>query len=376
MSRLPIIRPDVTFDEVADDLRAVLDSGQLTQGPYLEAFEAALAATVGTRHAVATTSATTALHLALHAAGVGPGDEVLTSDFTFPATGNVIVQLGARPVLVDSGRDTFALDPVDAAAKVTPRTRAIVPVDPFGQPADADRLLAIAVEHDLVVVEDAACGLGAGGQEWNCGEWPVAGCFSFHPRKVVTTGEGGAITTDDDALAERLRRLRSHGSQRTERALAFVDHGFNYRLSEVNAVLGLAQLGRLDAILADRAATAAAYDQRLAGVDGIEVRRPEPGTRWSHQSYVVMVADDVDRDAVIAGLAEREIESTLGTYALHAQRAFAWTGYRAGDLPNAWRAQRQSLTLPLVPRMAVAEVDRVVAALGEVLPAARVDRAA
>lgn len=367
MTMLPIIRPDVSFDEVADDLRAVLDSGQLTSGPFLAAFEQAVAEVVGVRHAVATTSATTALHLALHAAGVGPGDEVLVSDLTFPATGNVIVQLGAVPVLVDSRRDAFALDPADAAAKVTSRTTAIVPVDPFGQPADAQSISALAVHHGLVVVEDAACGLGASVGDRRCGQWPLAGCFSFHPRKVVTTGEGGAITTDDDDLADRLRRLRSHGAEHGPAGMTFVDNGFNYRLSESAAVLGLAQLRRFEEILADRARTAAAYDKRLAAIDGVEVRAPGPGERWSHQSYVVMLDDAIDRDAIVLGLREHGVESTLGTYALHAQPAFAACGLAPGDLPNSWRAQCQSLTLPLVPRMTEAEVDLVVGALGEVI---------
>jgi perosamine synthetase len=372
VARIPIIRPDVSFDEVADDLRAVLDSGQLTSGPYLQAFEAAVAEVVGVRHAIATTSATTALHLALHAAGVGSGDEVLVSDFTFPASGNVIVQVGAVPVLVDSAPDAFALDPEDAARKITTRTKAIMPVDPFGQPADAVAVGDLARAHGLVVVEDAACALGSGGTgqdgiSWQCGQWSLAGCFSFHPRKVVTTGEGGAVTTDDDELAERLRRLRTHGAERTDAGIAFVEHGFNYRLSETAAVLGLAQLRRLDEILADRARTAERYDRLLDGIDGIEVRRPPPGERWSRQSQVLLLADDIDRDAVVASLAEADVESTLGTYAMHAQPAFAHLGHQPGDLPNAWRAQQQSLTLPLVPRMEEAEVDRVVAVLVDVV---------
>lgn len=365
--RLPIIRPDVTFDEVAEDLRAVFDSGQLTSGPYLAAFEALLADIVGVRNAVATTSATAALHLALHAVGVGPGDEVLVSDLTFPATGNVVAQLGAVPVLVDSGPGSFALDPDAAAARVTSRTTAIVPVDPFGQPADAEAVLALAARHDLAVIEDAACGLGGRSGGRNCGQWPTAGCFSFHPRKVVTTGEGGAVTTDDDDLADRLRRLRSHGAAPAPSGLQFVEHGFNYRLSEPAAVIGLAQLRRLEEILADRAATARAYDDRLEAVAGVEVRRAGAGDRWSHQSYVVLLADDLDRDAVVTRLAARGIETTLGTYALHAQPAFNRYGYQPGDLPHAWRAQRQSLTLPLVPRMPEEDIDRVVEALTAVV---------
>ena len=361
---LPIIRPDVTFDELAGDVRAILDSGVLTSGPYVARFEAELGRVGGAAHAVATTSATTALHLSLAAAGVGPGDEVLVSDFTFPASGNVIVELGATPVLVDSLPDCFALDVADAAAKVSPRARAIMPVDPFGQPADLAAVERLAARHGLVVVEDAACALGSARAGRPCGSWPGLTCFSFHPRKVVTTGEGGAVLTSEPALAERLRLLRNHGGVRGEGVgLEFVDNGYNYRLSEIPAAMGLAQLLRLDAILADRKRTAARYEERLASVEGVELRRPGGGEVWSYQSFVVMLVDDVDRDAVVAGLRAEGIETTLGTYAMHAQQSFARFGYCAGDLPNSWRAQRQSLTLPLVPSMPEAEVDRVVQAL-------------
>ena len=362
---IPIIRPDVTFDEVANDIRAILESGVLTSGPYVAKFEATLTQIVGVGHAVATTSATTALHLALVAAGVGPGDEVLVSDFTFPASGNVIVEAGAVPVLVDSLPDSFALDVADAATKLTARTKAIMPVDPFGQPAD----LAAVAGLGVTVIEDAACALGSSRDGRSCGAWRGAGCFSFHPRKVVTTGEGGAVTTDDADLADRLRLLRNHGGERQDGqvGLTFVAHGFNYRLSEVQAALGLAQLDRLPAILADRARTAASYEERLAGTGGVELRKPDPGQVWSYQSFVVMLDDEIDRDGVVARMRDSGIETTLGTYAMHAQPAFAGLGYKPGDLPNSWRAQRQSLTLPLVPGMTDAQVDQVVDELGQAL---------
>jgi dTDP-4-amino-4,6-dideoxygalactose transaminase len=360
---LPIIRPDVTFDEVAADVKAILESGVLTSGPYVERFEATLARIIGAEHVVSTTSATTALHLSLAAAGVGPGDEVLVSDFTFPASGNVVVQVGADPVLVDSRPDAFALDAAQASAAVSSRTRAIMPVDPFGQPADLSAVARIATDAGLTVVEDAACALGSARGGLACGAWPGLACFSFHPPKVVTTGEGGAVATDDARLAERLRVLRNHGGVRADVGLTFVENGFNYRLGEVPAAIGLAQLARLDAILADRRTTAARYEERLADVDGVVLRRPGAGERWSYQSFVVLVADEVDRDRVIAGLRGEGIETTLGTYALHAQPAFARFGYVPGDLPNSWRNQCQSLTLPLLPSMPEADVERVVAAL-------------
>jgi len=362
--RLPLIRPDIGFAEVEADLRAILDSGQLTSGPYVRRFEAALAEAVGVRHAISTTSATTALHLGLVALGVGPGDEVLVSDFTFPASGNVVVEVGAVPVLVDCRAGGFDLDVEHAASLVNDRTRAVLAIDPFGQPADLPALVDLCRAHGLHLVEDAACALGASRQGTACGAWPDVGCFSFHPRKVVTTGEGGAVTTDDDALADRLRLLRNHGGRRGPAVgLEFVEHGFNYRLSEIPAALGLAQMGRLDAILADRARTASCYDQRLAGVAGVTVPATPPGSVWSNQSYVVLLDEAVDRDAVVAALAASDIETTLGTYALHAQPAFARYGYAPGDLERSWAAQQRSLTLPIVPAMPDHQVDRVVDAL-------------
>ncbi|MFP5316738.1 MAG: DegT/DnrJ/EryC1/StrS family aminotransferase [Acidimicrobiia bacterium] len=364
---LPIIRPDISLAEVAADVEEILSSGTLTSGPYVARFEAELAAALGATYAVATTSATTALHLSLAAAGIGPGDEVLVSDFTFPASGNVIAERGAVPVLVDSSANSFALDVTDAAAKVTSRTRAVLPVDPFGQPADLAAVERLALRHGLSVVEDAACGLGAALDDRPCGAWAGLTCFSFHPRKVVTTGEGGAVVTSDPELAERLVLLRNHGGVRASVGLEFVEHGFNYRLSEIPAALGLAQLRRLDEILADRRRTAARYEERLEHVAELELRRPGPREVWSYQSFVVLLEDAVDRDEVIARMRAAGIETTLGTYAMHAHPAFARYGYRPGDLPNSWRAQRQSLTLPLLPRMSEGDVDRVVSTLEEVL---------
>lgn len=368
---LPIIKPDLTFDEVEADIRAILDSGRLTSGRFVADFEAGVAAAVGVAHAVAVTSATTALHLSLAALGVGPGDEVLVSDFTFPATGNVVVQLGAVPVLVDSRADAFALDVAHAASLVTDRTRAIIPVDPFGQPADLFGLGRLAGDHGLALVEDAACALGSWLDGRACGAFPNVGCLSFHPRKVVTTGEGGAITTDDGELADRLRRLRSHGAVPGEVGMQFVDCGYNYRLSELQAALGLAQLRRLDQIISDRQRTARVYIERLQGVEGVRLPRPGPGEIWSFQSLVVMLDDAIDRNAVVRLMAEAGIETTLGTYAMHAHPAFARFGYEPGQLPNSWRAQNQSLTLPLLPSMDPADVDRVVDALGAATGQAR-----
>lgn len=361
---IPLIRPDLRFEEVAADIERIIDSGILTNGKYVEELELAVAERVGAEHAVATTSATTAMHLGLACHEIGAGDEVLISDFTFPATGNVVASLGATPVLVDSRSDTFCLDVERALDLVTPRTRAIIAVHPFGQPVGLDELALFVDKAGIVCIEDAACALGSYDQGRHCGSL-FTGCFSFHPRKVVTTGEGGMLTTNDDVLADRARRLRNHGGIPSRPAMEFVDRGFNYRMAEVPAAMGLAQLRRLDAILEHRRSVAAAYQRDLERVEGIDLRLELPGQTWSFQSFVVMVADNIDRDSIITAMRARGVETTIGTYALHSQPAYAGYGYAPGDLPNSFAAQGNSLTLPLPPDLSDSGVDRVVQALKE-----------
>ena len=366
--RIPIIIPDVEFGDVEHDFKRILTTGILTSGPYVVDFEKSIADRVGVGHAIATTSATTALHLALTVSGVGPGDEVLLSDFTFPATANAVIQTGATPVFVDSGDDDFAMDPEHARALVSARTRVILPVDPFGQPADHPSLERLAAASGARLIVDAACSLGAsrGGRE--CGAHGDMGCFSFHPRKVVTCGEGGMVTTDDPSLADRLRLLRNHGSRRLEeRALEFVTPGFNYRLSEMPAALGLSQMRRIDQIIFDRRTTASRYDEVLADLAGVRIPMAAPGTTWSYQSYVVVLDDSIDRDLVIAGMAEGGIETTIGTYACHKHPAFSDWGSLRDDLPNSARFADRTLTLPVIPRMTTAQVERVVETLDAIL---------
>ena len=363
---IPLTRPAVAFDEVADDLHRIFSSGILTSGEYVEGFECDLAEYVGTSHAVATTSATSALHLVLAGAGIGPGDEVLVSDFTFPASGNVIAACGATPVLVDCRADAFVLDLDDAAAKLTPRTKALMAVDPFGEPPDLTAASALAADNGLLLLEDAACALGAESDGRRCGAWPGAGCFSFHPRKIITTGEGGMVTTSDDGLADRLRLLRSHGGVRDGLGMRFEHHGFNYRMSEVQAAIGRVQMRHVDEFLAGRRTAAAGYLDALQDVP--EIRVPSAVSDGAtFQSFVVLLSDAIDRDLIAQSLRAEEVETTLGTYAMHAHAAFAGYGYHPGDLPNSLRAQQQSLTLPLWPGMAPEIIERVAELLGDAI---------
>ncbi len=349
--RIPLTRPE-TDDAEVRAVADVLASGLLTQGPQVAALEARVADLVGAEHAIATTSATTALHLTLAAMGIGPGDDVLVADFTFPATANVVVQQGARPVLVDIDLRTFSIDPASLEKQITPASRAVIPVHPFGVAADLEPITTVASAHRLAVIEDAACALGATYHGRWVGPIGAAGCFSFHPRKSITTGEGGMIVTNDGPLAERMRLLRSHGGIRADGRFTFEQAGYNYRLSDILAAIGIAQLEKLERLLDRRRELAARYRHLLADVDGIQLPADPPWGRHVFQSFVVLLPEHVDRDGVIRRFANDGIETTIGTYALHAQPFFMRTyGYAPGDLPNSAVAFQRSLSLPLFPAM-------------------------
>lgn len=368
--RIWLARPQLGEEEV-EEVRAVLESGYLTQGPKVEQFEAMVAERTGSPHAVAVTSATTALHLSLAALEIGPGDEVLVADFTFPATANVVVQQGATPILVDIDLDTFAMNAEDLERRITFRSRAIMPVHPFGLPADMAPILAIADRAGLPVVEDAACALGATYRGRPAGSLGTSGCFSFHPRKSITTGEGGMVVTADDGLAQRLRLLRSHGGVRGGGRFVFEAAGYNYRLSDILAAVGVAQMRKLDAFLAARRRVAGWYHERLSSVAGVRMPITPDWATHTFQSYVLLLDESIDRDAVIGVLRGDGIETTLGTYALHLQPYFSRTfGHAPGALPNSARAFRGTLALPLHGGMTDADVDLVVERLTAALAAA------
>ncbi|MCX7521045.1 DegT/DnrJ/EryC1/StrS family aminotransferase [Microbacterium sp. STN6] len=351
----------------AEELAAVaevLESGYLTQGPKAATLEALVNDTVGTEHAFAVSSATTGLHLALVGLGVKPDDEVIIPDFSFPATANVVVQLGAIPVFVDIEPDTFNLAPALLEAAITPRTAAIMPVHAFGLTADMDPINHIAAVHGIPVLEDAACALTALYNGRPAGSLGTAGVFSFHPRKIITTGEGGMITTNDSELAARMRVLRTHGAVRDGLFMSFVDAGFNYRLSDVHAAIGIAQMAKLDHIVGRRQTLASALTERIGSVEGVTAPVVPEGSRHSFQSYVVTLDEDIDRDAVICEMRELDVETTLGTYSMHLQPYFRERfGIPDEALPNATRAHRSALTLPLYPQLSESDVDRVAESL-------------
>jgi dTDP-4-amino-4,6-dideoxygalactose transaminase len=333
-------------------LAEVLESGFLTMGPKVAEFEARLARACGTEHAVAVSSGTAALHLAVLALGIGEGDEVIVPAYTFPATASAVALTGARPVLVDVDPRTMNVDVARVYDAVTSATRAVIGVHLFGRPLDWEELQN-AVPPDVALIEDAAGALGACWRGMPCGGLGQMACLSFHPRKVVTTGEGGAVTTSDDALDAALRRLRHHGI--ANRGDFEIEHpSTNYRLSDLLCAIGITQLARLDELLANRRRVAEAYNERLRGV----VQTPEAAEGDEHgwQAYVVQLDG---RDEALASLRAEGIEAQIGTYALHRLRAY----HDQGPFAGADSCFARALALPLHSRLSEDDVDRVCAAL-------------
>ena len=339
--------PDVGEAE-ANAVAEVLATGQLTMGPKVAEFEAELARACATEHAVAVSSGTAALHLAVLALGIGEGDEVVVPAYTFPATANVVALAGARPVLVDVDARTMNLDVERVAAAVTPRTRAVLAVHLFGRPVDWEALEA-AVPAGVALLEDAAGALGATRRGRPCGGLGVLGCLSFHPRKIVATGEGGAIVTNDGGVADAARRLRHHGWQPPD-LRDLPQPGLNYRLSDILCAVGLPQLRRLGELLAARARLAAGYEDRLA--DTVQTPSADEGDRHGWQAYVVQLDR---RDGAVAALREAGIEAQIGTYALHRLGAYR----DQGPFHGADAAFERALALPFHSRLTGADQDRV-----------------
>jgi dTDP-4-amino-4,6-dideoxygalactose transaminase len=343
--RVRLARPDVGSEELGA-VAAVIESGMLTMGPCVPEFEEAIARACEVREAVAVSSGTAALHLAVLALDLQPGDEIVVPAYTFPATANVVALAGLRPVLVDVDPETMNVDP--AQIDIGPRTKAIMAVHLFGRPARVEEL------PELPLLEDAAGALGARRRGRACGSLGLLGCLSFHPRKIVTTGEGGAVTTDDARIAETIRRLRNHG-WRSMGDADMPSPSFNYRLADVLCALGIPQMRRLDELLAARAGVAAGYEERLAHLP-VTLPRADEGDVHGWQAYVIQVER---RDEVLAALRAQGIEAQIGTYALPLLGAYRDQGF----FPGATRAFERALALPFHTRLTDGELDRVAHAL-------------
>lgn len=343
-------------------MMAVLDSGQMAQGPVVEAFEKEFASWCGVKHAVAVNSGTAALHLVMLAHGIGEGDEVITTPFTFVASANAALFVGARPVLVDIEPVTFCLDPDRIEAAITPRTRAIMPVDLYGHPAQIPEIKEIADRHGLVLIEDACQAHGAAIGPRKAGAFGATATFSFYPTKNMTTGEGGMVTTDDDAIAEQVTLLRQHGA-----AHRYVHDqlGFNFRMTDIAAAIGRAQLAKLDRFNERRRRNASVLDEGLAGIAGVTTPRERRGYRHVYHQYTVRI--ERDRDGFQARLREAGIGTAVHyPIPVHRQPFYAHKGYGQVTMPVAEAAAAQVLSLPVHPALSDEDLDRIIESVKKV----------
>jgi dTDP-4-amino-4,6-dideoxygalactose transaminase len=373
--RIQIAAPSMGEEEWLA-LREPIETGWLTQGPKVAAFERAFAERHRVRHAIAVTSATTGLHLALAALGIGPGDEVIVPAFTWVATANAVLYCGATPVFADVDRATFNIDPADVARRLTKRTRAVIPVHLFGLCADMAGLRAV-LPSGVRIVEDAACASGAALGDTPAGGLGDLGVFSFHPRKSVTTGEGGMVTTNDDALAERARVLRNHGASVSEEERHhgprpyllpdFDELGFNYRMTDLQGAIGLVQLAKLDRFIDERAAAAAYYRRELASVEWLRTPYEPNAGRHAWQAFVTYVDParaPRPRNEIMELLQARGIATRPGTHAVHMLRYYRDRfGLSPDDYPASRDCDANSMAIPLHNRMAADDYAYVVAAL-------------
>jgi dTDP-4-amino-4,6-dideoxygalactose transaminase len=401
MKSIPFARPMLGQPEIEAAARAIR-SGWVTQGPEVAAFEREFADFVGAPHACAVSNCTAALHLALRAVGVGPGDEVVTVSHSFIATANAVRYCGALPVFVDVQRETLNMDPALIERALSPRTRAILCVHQLGMPCDLAGILEVARSRSLPVVEDAACAIGSE-IVWN-GAWERIGrphgdiaCFSFHPRKLLTTGDGGMITTSNEEWDRRFRLWRQHGMSvpdtvRHAASKVIVESypvlGYNYRLTDVQAAIGREQLRRLPALLGERRRRAARYGESLAAIAGLRLPVEPVWARTNWQSYAIGIPDGVEQAGTMQRLLDAGIATRRGVMCAHREPAYGGpsTSLRAGPstplragadwscpagrLPESERAQDRVLLLPLYPQMTDEEQDRVVEALESVVGAA------
>ncbi len=367
---VPFAKPYLTGEE-GDAVAGVIASGWVSQGPRVREFEAAFAERVGAGDAVAVSNCTTALQLALYVSGVGPGDEVIVPSMSFIATANSVWQCGATPVFADVDPRTFNLDAGAAERAITSATKAIMPVHQLGLPADMDRFLALADRYGVALVEDAACAIGATYRSRPIGSLGPPACFSLHPRKVITTGEGGMIAVQDPEVAARLRKLRQHAMDVSDLARhaardvvieSYPERGWNYRMTDMQAALGLCQLDVLDEILAERRRLAERYTAALERIPFVEPPYEPDYAERTWQSYALTLAADapLDRTELMRALLLDGVPTRRGVMAIHEEGAYADVDV---ELPNTEAASRSTLMLPLFAGLTDEQQDHVIACL-------------
>jgi len=343
-SRIYLARPYIDEREL-EAVKKVLESKYLTEGPMTAEFEKKFAEYCEAKYGIATTSCSTALELALRTLGIGKGDEVIVPDFTYPVTSFVVSLLGATPVLVDVDINSYNVTAEKIEEAITGRTKAIIPVSLFGNPIDED-IYMLRNEYDVCIIEDAACSAGAVLNGKKIGSQADMTSFSFHPRKVITTGEGGMITTNNEEYAERARSLKRFGMRNVNGQTRFVEVGTNYKMSDILAAIGLVQLEKIEEIIKDRIEKAKIYTELLEKVEGIRPPEMRPNKRHTFQSYVCYVERDGLRDKIRQELAKKSIETQIGTYCLHLEPAFRDVK-RVGNLENSEKLYYNLVTLPL-----------------------------
>lgn len=365
MPELPIPMSSAELDESdIEAVLAVLRSGRLALGKKSEEFEALMADYVGVKHAIAVSSGTAALHLLVRALNIGEGDEVIVPSFTFAASANAVLYERATPVFAEIETETYNLDPDDVVRKITPRTKAIMVVDVFGHPAEWNALQNIADKHGLTLIDDSCEALGAEYRGRKIGGFGAAGAFAFYPNKQMTTGEGGIIVTQRDDVAEMCRSLRNQGRGQMSAWLEHENLGYNYRLDEMSAALGVTQLQRIESFLAKRAAVAQMYTEYLSDFDWVSVPVVQPHVRMSWFVYVVTLADGLDRDVVIANMEKRGVPARGYFFPVHLQPYVQrMCGTKQGDLPLTENIAKRTLALPFHNNVTREQVERVVECL-------------
>jgi len=359
--KVPLMRPYFDSDEL-EEIKKVLESGWVAQGPKCEELEERLTEYLDIEHGMTVSSCTAALHLSLISLGIKEDDEVLVGDYTFPATGHAVLYCGAKPVFVDIDPLTYNIDPALIEDKINDRTKAIIPVHTFGQPADMDGIMEIAKKHDLYVIEDAACALGAKYKNRFAGTIGDIGCYSFHARKGITTGEGGFIVTNDKEKAERMRRLTVFGmSSAWDRERSgfcvptFDELGYNYKMSDILAAVGVAQLKKLDKIIEKKRQLARYWDKVLMKIDTITQPHVSTDVEHVYQSYVALVDKGGDRNLLIEELASKGFQAQIGTYASHLQPV-----YKTDHLcPISKEIFYRAIALPLYYNLNESQIDNI-----------------
>ncbi|MFO7618474.1 MAG: DegT/DnrJ/EryC1/StrS family aminotransferase [Thermoplasmata archaeon] len=365
-----LARPYFDNDENAE-IKKVLDSCWVSQGPKTREFEEKVSKYLSVNNAVALTNCTCALHLALLCLGIKKGDEVLVADYTYPATGHSVVYCGAKPVFVDVDPKTYNIDPDHIRKKITKKSKAIIPVHTFGQPAQMNEICEIAREHDLKIVEDAACAFGAKYKGRFAGTIGDVGCYSFHARKGITTGEGGMAVSRDKELADHIRKLSVFGitsawnRENTDEFMVpeFDEIGYNYKMSDITAAVGVAQLKKIDDIIARKIALAGYWNQKLVHTDLIKTPYVSKGGMHIYQSYVALVDEKINRNRLIEVLKKNGIQAQIGTYASHVQPVYG----SKDKCPNSLDIFKRAIALPMYYTLNESDIDVMAAELDKAL---------